>query len=157
MRTSSAQHLEKTTKVCNGKVEIFSIKQEIQIANTKLRWHRKEHGYGEDDEEVEEKTEESKVAEKMELQSRETFDPVQQQFDFHKKRATDVKTNQRIYLPEPRPLNEEAELSVRNDIWEDVIKKYLAQNCDGNGIIQTGCNLLVSEKRGLKKLKKRSD
>ena len=139
-----------------GKVEMFSIRQEIQIANTKLRWHRREHGYGEDEEEKEE-TEESKIAEKMELQSRETFDPVQKQFDFRKKRATDVKTNQRIYLPEPRPLNEEAELSVRNDIWEDVVKKYLAENCDEDGIIQTGCNLSESEKRGLKKLKKRSD
>lgn len=65
---------------------------------------------------MEEETEESKVAEKMELQSRETFDPVQKQFDFCKKRATDVKTSQKIYLQEPRPLNEEADLSVRNDI-----------------------------------------
>ena len=92
----------------------------------------------------------------LDLCSRETYDPVNKVFDFRKKRTTDIKTNQRIYLPEPRPMREESELSVRNDIWEAEIRKYRNKHCDEEDV-QTDSNLTASEKRGLKKLKKRAD
>ena len=151
-----------------GKVDLFSFFREVQVANTKLRWHRREHGYGEEEdgnvaEEYPEKNsfqsdqEGDRELEMQELCTRETFDPIEKRFDFRKKRTTDVKTNQRVYLPQPRPLREEAELSVRNDAWEAEIRKYRKEFCDEEGLILAGCNLTESERRGLKKLKKRAE
>ena len=119
-----------------------------------MRWHRREHGYGEGEEQGDE--EPDKEMEMLDLYSRETYDPVNKVFDFRKKRTTDIKTNQRVYLPEPRPMREESELSVRNDIWEAEIRKYRNKHCDEEDV-QTDSNLTASEKRGLKKLKKRAD
>ena len=31
-------------------MDLYTFFQEVQVANAKLRWHRKEHGYGEDEE-----------------------------------------------------------------------------------------------------------
>ncbi len=104
-----------------GQVDLYTFFQEVQVANAKLRWHRKEHGDGEDEEQGDEEPDQE--MEMLELYTRETYDPVNKVFDFRKKRTTDVKTNQRVYLPEPRPLREESELSVRNDIWEAEIRK----------------------------------
>ena len=139
-----------------GKVDLYTFFQEVQVANAKLRWHRKEHGYGEDEVQEQGDEEPDKEMEMLDLCTRETYDPVNKVFDFRKKRTTDIKTNQRVYLPEPRPLREESELSVRNDIWEAEIRKYRSEHCDEEDV-QTESNLSESEKRGLKKLKKRAD
>ena len=138
-----------------GKVDLYTFFQEVQVANAKLRWHRREHGYGEGEEQQEDE-EPDKEMEMLDLYSRETYDPVNKVFDFRKKRTTDIKTNQRVYLPEPRPMREESELSVRNDIWEAELRKYRSEHCDEEDV-QTDSNLTASEKRGLKKLKKRAD
>ena len=129
-------------------MDLYTFFQEVQVANAKLRWHRKEHGYGENEEREQGDEEPDKEMEML--------DPVNKVFDFRKKRTTDIKTNQRVYLPEPRPLREESELSVRNDIWEAEIRKYRSEHCDEEDV-QTESNLSESEKRGLKKLKKRAD
>ena len=65
-----------------------------------MRWHRREHGYGEGEEQGDE--EPDKEMEMLDLYSRETYDPVNKVFDFRKKRTTDIKTNQRVYLSKMR-------------------------------------------------------
>ena len=71
-----------------------------------------------------------------------------------KRRATDCKTNQRVYLPDPRPAREEAELMVRSQRMEEVMRRYMKEKCNDKGeIVET--NLTDQEKRGIKKLLKR--
>ena len=134
-----------------GQLQMIDIHCEVQAANAKIRWHRREAGYGDDDLEYFIEEDEEKQSE---LFTRETFDPATKTFDFRKKRATDVKTNQRIYLPEPRPFKEEAELTVRNEQWLEEVVKYRKSHCDEEGNIRE-CNLSRQEKSGLRKLRER--
>ena len=108
------------------KIDLKKIKEEIEVACVKIRWNRRNSGYKEEEEVVEgkEKAEEENV---IELEAREIFDPERKTLNMGKRVATDIKTNQRIYLPGPRPAKEEAEMLVRKDIWESTIKQYIME------------------------------
>ena len=51
-------------------MDLYTFFQEVQVANAKLRWHRKEHGYGEDEEQ--EGEEPDQEMEMLNLDKRET-------------------------------------------------------------------------------------
>ena len=122
------------------RIDLMKIREEIEIAKTKIRWDRRINGYGKDEEIQEEgeklSTEEEEEVEKMELNMREIYDPDTGVFDMGKRRATDIKTNQRIYLPDPRPAHEEAELMIRMQRLEDAAKRYMQENCNEKGDVK---------------------
>ena len=151
------------------KLCILAFRESLAAAMTKIRWERRRNGTGEDEEEekpdkdakgaqeVIEKEltdEEARDLEMIELKTREIFNLEEMDFDMRKRMATDVKTNQRVIMPDARPANEEAELLVRCSRLEGVFKKYMESNCDEKGNLLEG-NLTQQEKRGLKKLLKR--
>ena len=74
--------------------------------------------------------------------------------DLTKKRCTDIKTNQRVIMPDPRPAREEAHLSVRTEKTLEIARKLLEGNCDSEGMLLRG-GLPPETERGLKKLQKR--
>ena len=80
---------------------------------------------------------------------RENFNPETKSQNYKKLRATDVKNNQRVYLPDPRPVKEEADLRYRGSVIDKVVKEYTKNN-------KKTCNLTPSEQRGIKSLQKRS-
>ena len=71
-----------------------------------------------------------------------------------KRRATDLKTNQRVYLPGARPAKEEAEMMVRKEVIINEVKKYIVKKCREDGQ-QVESNLTAKERRGMKKLRTR--
>ena len=138
------------------KIDIMKIKEEMEIACVKIRWDRRENGYCEGEEgKVAEGKEENEDEDIVALKSKEIYDPENKAFDMRKRVATDVKTNQRIYLPGPRPAKEEAELMVRKDIWENTVRKYMHKKCKEDGE-QIKSNLSSKERRGLRSLLKRA-
>ena len=69
--------------------------------------------------------------------------------NFTRLRATDIKNNPRVQMPDPRPVKEEADLRYRGNVIDRVVKEYKKSN-------SKGMNLTPSESRGLKSLQKRS-
>ena len=50
-----------------------------------------------------------------------------------RKRATDMDSNRRVFLPQARPDKEEAENEVRKNMWNKVITNFTKANCDDKG------------------------
>ena len=121
-----------------------------------------------------EKTETEKEKEKNEIISdareRQIFNPINKEFDYSKRRVTDLGENNKVYLPKICEVKEESEIEVmRNIILEeyknykkDVIDKKVNEmkEKDPEKIERIKLrnleyeNLTAKEKRGLKKLKK---
>ena len=74
-------------------------------------------------------------------------------FDMRKVRATDVKQNTFVVLPEPQSVKYEAGLELRRDQYLAVFREYVKQNCDKN--LQQESNLNHQQRKGMKKLSKR--
>ena len=130
------------------------MKEELETAKTKLRWERRQNGYGEEEDKDEIGEKEKEELEILELRTREIYDQENGSLDMRKRRATDVKSNQRVYLPGPRPAREEAELLVRSQRLENQMLKFMKEYCNERGELRES-NLSEQEKRGLKKLLKR--
>ena len=136
------------------KIDIMKMKEEMEIACVKIRWDRRNNGYCEEEEGKLTVGREDDDEDIVALKSKEICDPEINVFDMRKRVATDVKTNQRVYLPGPRPAKEEAELMVRRGIWESTVEKYMHKKCKEDGE-QIKSNLSGKEKRGLRSLLKR--
>ena len=66
------------------------------------------------------------------------------------KRCTDMKSNRRIIFPSGRPTKEETVMSVRLQMWMDLVKKYREEETkDG---VQRSEQLDSSQRLGLKSL-----
>ena len=89
----------------------------------------------------------------IEAQSRQTFDSESKCFDMRNLRATDVKLNTFVVLPEPQSVKYEAGLELRRDQYLAVFREYVKQNCDSN--LQQESNLTHQQRKGMKKLCKR--
>ena len=135
------------------RLDIKKMKEELEVACVKIRWNRMHNGYKEDKTEEEVASEEDEDIMIMEAETKEIFDPENKKIDMRKRKATDIKTNQRIYLPYPRPASEEAEMMVRKAVLEEVTRKYILNKCNEEGQ-QKESNLNSQERRGLKKLLK---
>ena len=135
-----------------GKIDRTKMREEMEATCAKIRWERRINGTGkEENEDVETEEEEE---DKIELELREIFNPEEGSLDMTKRLVTDTKTNQRIFLPGPRPAKEEAELLVRRMTWERTTELFIQQYCKENGEL-TESNLSDKEKSGLKKILKR--
>ena len=62
-----------------------------------------------------------------------------------------MKTNRRIIFPPGRPTKEEAVLEVRKEMWTNLTKQYILENCDQTGRQNTD-QLDKAQTRGKKKL-----
>ena len=76
------------------------------------------------------------------------YDPDRKILDYTKMRATKIKSNPRVMMPESHPAREEAQLAARTSLIENTVRQY-------KGNVECIENLTPSERRGLKKLGKR--
>ena len=95
--------------------------------------------------------EESRRAEEEE-KTRQTFDPIKQELDMRKRRATDMNDCVRVTLPKPLKVQEEAKIELRRELHVKIFLDYIRDKTkDGEQM----SNLSDSEMRGLKSLLKR--
>ena len=83
------------------------------------------------------------------------YDKDKNTVDMGARRATDMGHNQRLYMPNPRPPQEEAILNARLGVWREVSKEYIAEECGKDGQ-QNVSNLTPQERIGMNKLCKRA-
>ena len=118
--------------------------------------HSIEAGEQEDCPEIKKEMEE-KEKERIELTEMLQIEPYnykEKYLDLSRRKVTDIKSNPRVMMPDPRPAREEALLAVRTDKLMKVVQEYIKENCDDEGNIKEG-NLPAAQERGLKKLLKR--
>ena len=140
-----------------GKLIRSDIQVEIEMGLAKIRWDRKKRGYKEEsdsDSGIETGDEGNNDDLAKEAESRATYSRENKRLDMGNRRATDCKNNRRTYLSKARPLLEEAELLLRREAWDMVVKKYIEKHCNLKGN-QNVNNLNESEQRGLRSLLKR--
>ena len=132
---------------------------EMELCFAKIRYQLlKEIGEKLTDEEEEElrKTTTIEEMEKMEeddARSRQVFDPEKKNFDYRKKRVTDLKENSRVCLPKPLPAIEEASIELRRENIRRVFREIKAKVCNKRG--QQKSNLTEGQEEGIKSLRKR--
>ena len=143
------------------KLCLLTFKQALEAAKTKIRWERRRNDKekeGTKDDKTEKKTKEEERIERememIELKTRMIYDQDDNELDMRRRLATDIKTNQRVIMPQARPAGEEAELLVRFARLEKVFVEYVEKHCDEKGN-QKESNLTEKERRGMKKLQKR--
>ena len=88
-----------------------------------------------------------------EEEARQLFDPVNKTFDGRKLKVTDLPFNPRVTLPRGIPEEEEASLAIRRRKHLEIVKKYIAENCNKHE--EQVQNLSKGAQRGIKSLKKR--
>ena len=92
--------------------------------------------------------------EMLEAESRNQFNIKKMEFNFARRRATDLKNNSRVYFHrKARSLEEEAKLETIRVELMAVFKNYVSKYCKEVG--KQDSNLIPSQSRGLKTLKKR--
>ena len=80
---------------------------------------------------------------------REKFDRDKRVLNFKGMRASDVKSNPRVTLPKPRSDREELELGTRMTLLNQEVQEYIKR------LETQPSSMTKSERRGLKKIKKR--
>ena len=66
----------------------------------------------------------------------EVYCPKTKTLDLGKRRVTDLKTNRRIMMPDPRPAKEEAVLMVRRERIMQETENYIREKCNSKGEIK---------------------
>ena len=139
-----------------SKLDMKNIRREREMCNTKIRYERLFNPV-EDEEiekEVEMSTEEKERIEIEKMWTEKCHDEKRGKVDMTKKKCTDVRTNQRVIMPEPRPAKEEAHLQVRTEKTLKIAREYMEKNCDKDGKLLRGGFPKELEK-GVEKLQKR--
>ena len=127
---------------------------EMEMCFAKMRWNQFDKCDDDDDEKEEDISEaEQEKNDLMEAQSRQAFDSESKCFDMRNLRATDVKLNTFVVLPEPQSVKYEAGLELRRDKYLSEFRNYVKQNCDKG--FQQKPNLTSQQRKGIKKLSKR--
>ena len=141
----------------NGNMKMENFKIEVGKMSTKIRWDiSKEEGEKVSDEDkVETTEEEDNLIEEEEARSRIPYDPLLNECDLRKRRVTDIQENSRIYMPKPLNVAHEANINIRETIFENAFSRYVDSFCNETG--KQKPNLTRSEMSGLAKLKKRVD
>ena len=124
------------------------------VSKVKSRWDRSQNrDFNLQGEEVtsqdELSTQKSKEEFIEENRHRESYNPEKQRLNFSQMGPSDVKNNPRVILPRPRSVKEEVELTTRATLVTHEVHQYL------NSLENQPDNLTKSERRGLKKLRKR--
>ena len=106
---------------------------EDNLSKTKIRYSRRHTGSlkEQEQENKEELHQEELTPEQVieEHSGREFFCPENKTLDFGKLKATDLRNNPRIYLPKPRPAQEESILETKSLLYGQSFDIYKAQNC----------------------------
>ena len=142
-----------------NKVDKKSLQEEMSITLTKIRWERRTRDWTPGDEDVTpaEAGERDKVDLQQQLedcQSRLIFNQENLTVDLGACRATDMKLNQRLILPQPCPAAKEAVLGARHIVWQAAADNWTKDNCSPDGT-QLSHNLTADERIGLSKVQKR--
>ena len=95
-----------------------------------------------------------KRIEVAEMWEEKCHDEPRNRVDLTRERCTNVKTNQRVIMPDPMTVKEESRLAVRTDKTVEVGKKYIDKNCDREGKPLRG-GFAPDLERGIKKIKTR--
>ena len=106
----------------------------------------------EDEEEMTQ--DEVRKIEEISAQSRQIFDPVEKTFDDRKRRVTDLRVCSRVTLPRPLQPADEANIEMRRNAQNKIIREYREKNVNLKTSEQES-NLTVEEKDGLKSLMKK--
>ena len=124
---------------------------ELQSSSAKHRWEasklEEEELIGMSGEEEERIKAEMEL---MEAKSRQMYDPEENNFDMGRLKATDVKHNTRITLPQPGSPLVEAMIAVREEAVRRIRSKYKEEFTSKDG--QQKSNLSTKQRRGLKSL-----
>ena len=108
----------------------------------------KSPGKGEKEEE-----EKEQAGREAEARARQVFDPITQDYDERKRRATDLAECARVTLPRPLSTTREAEIELRRELHDRVFQEYRREFCTSQGEQEN--NISEEEKRGLESLVKR--
>ena len=100
----------------------------------------------------EEKEREEEKKEEDEARTRQTFDPIGKIYDDRKRRVTDLQECNRVTLPKPLPVSEEALIEMRREIHSRIFKDH-REEFTNNG--EQRSNLTDIEIRGLRSLLRR--
>ena len=139
------------------------LREEMNLALTKVRWDRRSRDDKDQDSMPDpspgSQEEKLKLAQEEEdrmedAKSRLIYHDVSNTVNMGARRATDMRHNQRLHLPQPRPPSEEAVLGARLEVWVGASDKYVADNCLPGGAPKTH-NMDAASRIGLTKLKKR--
>ena len=99
-----------------------------------------------------EKEEREEREEEEEARTRQTFDPQSKEYDDRNRRVTDLAECNRISLPKPLPIDEEALIEMRRGMYSKIIEKHMEEKTE-NG--EQTSNLSDQQKRGLHSILKR--
>ena len=138
--------------------------RENEESNMSEHCHRKTIGRGGGDPEMGKATpdlnkeptseEEKKDTEDEEdAKSRQIYDPIEGVYDPRKRRVTDLDECDRVTLPKPLSVIDEANIEARRAIHTRVYNEYIEEFCDKNG--EQKPNVTKSESEGIKKIQKR--
>ena len=125
-----------------------------EVAKEKARWDRRDRDFTPEGEEVTLEDPESKKSKEELVQENEHREPYNHRtktLDFRGIRPTDVKNCPRVKLSGPRSQREEMELGTKHKVMLKNTKEYIRT------LEEQPDNLTKSERRGLRKLKKRVD
>ena len=90
----------------------------------------------------------------VDAETRNIFDNVKKEFNFAKRRATDLKGNSRVFFPsKARSLEDEAKLETMRLELKTVFKYYVSKFCQEGG--KQMDNMSTNQAKGLKSLRKR--
>ena len=82
-------------------------------------------GYKVDEERTDAGKQEAEVmGNKVEAETRQTYNPDNNTLDMGNKRATDMASNRRIHLPKARGAKEEVVLNARADVWNKTFERF---------------------------------
>ena len=139
----------------------FAYEQEAAYAKLRMDLRRKKEQEEEDNSkhahraaetpaEMETRKEET---EELEAKCRQVYDPIAGEFDPRKRRVTDLQECDRVYLPKPLDIIDEANIEARRSMHSKIYENYRLKHCDKNDEQKT--NLEEKEAKGIRKIQKR--
>ena len=131
------------------RMELRDEEEEVPTAEYKVN-NTETNIAGKADEEEEERKRASK---EEEAKSRQVYDPIEDEYDERRRRATDLVECARVTLPRPLSVKREAEIEMRREIHNRVFQEYRKEHCSKEGDQES--NLDEEERKGLKSLQTR--
>ena len=139
------------------------LQEEFNVALCKVRWDRRSRDWlleeGESEKDWSESEREARMGQELlekqeDAEARLVYNEETDVVDLGSRRATDMKHNTRLHMPQPRPPGEEAVLGARQEIWMRATTDFMKDNCMPGGV-QRENNLSTEERVGLASLKRR--
>ena len=89
-----------------------------------------------------------------EMWAERVYDEPRGKVDLSRERCTNIKTNDRIIMPNPMTAKEETRISVRTDKTMEISRKYVEKHCNEEGRPMQG-GFTKEMERGIQKLQER--